>query len=246
MAGPNTGDDDAIATDKEALLPGGAATFANYTSYYLGMNGIMVDLASLPNGGAGIDASDFIFGYGNDNSPSGRTTANPPKSVRVRALPGASHRITTTWDDLGTGSPDMAIPTSNWLRVEVLANADTGLAANDVFYSGHAVGETGGSASNAYVNMADELGARYNPHSFFDPAPIADQYDLNRDARVNVAGDLMARYNPTSYFTALKSITGPAAPTVPAGAPADTCLDFLTPAGIDPCVGVDDPPPEGE
>ncbi len=37
-------DDDAIAPDKEALLPGQAVTFANATSYEKGLNGIMVDL----------------------------------------------------------------------------------------------------------------------------------------------------------------------------------------------------------
>ena len=40
-------DDQAIATDKTALLPGETATFANYTSYSLGINGIMVDVADL-------------------------------------------------------------------------------------------------------------------------------------------------------------------------------------------------------
>ena len=38
----------AIATDKTALLPGNTATFANYTSYVDGINGVMVDLADGP------------------------------------------------------------------------------------------------------------------------------------------------------------------------------------------------------
>ena len=42
-------DDNAIATDKQALLPGQTATFANYTSYSQGINGIMVDIAGLVN-----------------------------------------------------------------------------------------------------------------------------------------------------------------------------------------------------
>ena len=40
-------DDEAIASDKVALLPGETATFANYTSYARGINGIMVDIADL-------------------------------------------------------------------------------------------------------------------------------------------------------------------------------------------------------
>jgi len=39
----NAADDNAIATDKQALLPGESATFANYTSYSRGINGIMDD-----------------------------------------------------------------------------------------------------------------------------------------------------------------------------------------------------------
>ena len=42
-----TDDDDAIATDKVALLPGETATFANYTSYARGINGLMVDVTDL-------------------------------------------------------------------------------------------------------------------------------------------------------------------------------------------------------
>lgn len=52
----NINDDNAIASDKAALLPGGVATSANYTSYTRGINGIMVDLHGLA--GAPI-ASDF-------------------------------------------------------------------------------------------------------------------------------------------------------------------------------------------
>src|SRR5205085_11330617 len=62
----NALDDGAIAPDKVALLPGGTATFANYTSYYRGINGIMVDVAGL----AGTPtAGDFTFRIGNDDSP---------------------------------------------------------------------------------------------------------------------------------------------------------------------------------
>jgi len=46
---------------KQALLPGQTATFLNYTSYSLGINGIMVDVAGLANP-AGMDPTDFVFG----------------------------------------------------------------------------------------------------------------------------------------------------------------------------------------
>ncbi|MBC8422607.1 pre-peptidase C-terminal domain-containing protein, partial [bacterium] len=44
-AGPS--DDGAIALDKAVLLPGQTATFANYTSYSRGINGVMVDIDGL-------------------------------------------------------------------------------------------------------------------------------------------------------------------------------------------------------
>ena len=46
-AAANALDDYVIALDKEALLPGDTASFANYTSYFRGINGIMVDIAGL-------------------------------------------------------------------------------------------------------------------------------------------------------------------------------------------------------
>ncbi|MGA2060941.1 MAG: hypothetical protein ABSG67_10700, partial [Thermoguttaceae bacterium] len=51
------GDSGAIATDKTALLPGQTATFANYTSYSLGINGIIVDIQGLANAGS-LTAAD--------------------------------------------------------------------------------------------------------------------------------------------------------------------------------------------
>ena len=42
-AAANTDDDNAIATDKVALLPGETASYQNYTSFVEGINGIIVD-----------------------------------------------------------------------------------------------------------------------------------------------------------------------------------------------------------
>src|SRR5207253_1704481 len=65
-------DDSAIASDKRALLPGETASFANYTSYWRGINGIMVDIANLPTGA--LSAADFGFKVGNSNTPSSWNT----------------------------------------------------------------------------------------------------------------------------------------------------------------------------
>src|SRR5262249_11383449 len=91
--GPNAGDDDAIAPDKSALHRGGVATFANYTSYSRGINGIMVDIAGLPGNPA---TGDFTFKVGNDNNPAAWAVAPAPTSVTVRRGAGdnGSDRVT--------------------------------------------------------------------------------------------------------------------------------------------------------
>jgi hypothetical protein len=63
-----TNDDGAVATNKSALLPGQAATFANYTSYYHGLNGIMIDVAGLVS--RNLAAADFAFKVGTGADPS--------------------------------------------------------------------------------------------------------------------------------------------------------------------------------
>ena len=66
---PGFSDDNAIASDKIALLPGaGTATFANVSSYSHGITGVMVDLLGTSGGGS-ITAADFTFRMGNNNSP---------------------------------------------------------------------------------------------------------------------------------------------------------------------------------
>ena len=69
-------DNSAIAPDKVPLLPGGTATFANYTSYALGINGIMVDIQNLPGTPT---ANDFVFKVGNND--------NPGSWTRMRSFP---------------------------------------------------------------------------------------------------------------------------------------------------------------
>ena len=85
----NAADDAAIATDKTALLPGQTATFANYTSYVYGINGIMVDIAGLPGN---VTASDFTFMVGNTNNPSAWTQLTVEPTVTVRWGAGAQAR----------------------------------------------------------------------------------------------------------------------------------------------------------
>ncbi len=197
----NQQDDLAIAPDTRALMPGGTASFENYTGYARGINGIMVDVAGL-TGEPTVD--DFQFHVGNDNDPSGwiEPAVAPEISVRPGDGTDQSDRITLIW-------PDNEIQ-KQWLMVTVLATETTRLAANDVFFFGNAVGESGNSTSDAKVNAFDMLATRDNQRTFLDPAPIDFAYDFDRNARVNATDMLIARNNTTHFLTALKLIAVPA------------------------------------
>jgi hypothetical protein len=196
-AGIDIQDSSAIASDKQAYFFGeGPSTFANLSSYTKGINGLFVDIfGAHPN----ITADDFSFHLGNDESPAGWTPA--PDPIAVAVLPGAgvsgSDRVAILW------APGAIQNT--WLEVQVTAGADTGLADPDVFYFGHALGDTGlgDTATHALVNATDELGTRNNPASLFSNVPLTNVFDFNRDGAVNVSDGLVSRNNATSLGTSL-------------------------------------------
>ncbi len=197
----NAADDAGIAIDKSALLPGGTATFVNYTSYGRGINGIMIDIKGLI---AAPSAADFEFKVGNDNSPGGWSAGGAPSSITVRAGAGVdgADRITLIW-------ADNAIE-KQWLEVTVKATANTGLASPDVFYFGNAIGETGNLPIDAEVTPADEVVVRNNPHTLgVNPATITEVCDFNRDRKVGPTDQIICRNNGTSGPTALQLITVP-------------------------------------
>jgi hypothetical protein len=177
-AGAGPADDAAIASDKTALLPGAKATFAQYTSYLRGLNGIMVDLEGLPGDPT---AADFEFRAGNTATPAEWPAAAAPASVTVRrgAGLGGSDRVTLIWGaDAVKGS---------WLQITVLPTLATGLAQPDVFYFGNAVGETGNSATDARVTATDALRVLSNLST---GAGVTNRFDINRDGRIGAADRL--------------------------------------------------------
>ena len=204
--GAGTEDAAAMAPDKEPLLPGETARFANYTSYSRGINGLMVDVAGLtaylPDGVfPGVD--DFRFRLGNDEDPDGWVSGPSPSELTIAPGEGTggSDRITLIWPDNLIGK--------QWLQVTFLASESTGLLADDVFYFGNAVGETGNSAADAKVNAFDMLGVRDHQRNFLNPAPLDFAYDFDRNARVGAADMLIARNNATHFLNALRLITVP-------------------------------------
>jgi YDG domain/SdrD B-like domain len=123
----------AIDPTRNALLPGETTSLSNYSNYSRGLNGLVVDINN-PENLAGINATSFSFAIWNDfsNATPNFATINP--AVMVSTFPtggdGGSDRIKLTFDD-------RAIENA-WLRITLLADTITGLAANDVFYFGNA------------------------------------------------------------------------------------------------------------
>jgi hypothetical protein len=86
------------------------------------------------------------------------------------------------------------------------AGEGTGLKADDVFYFGNAVGESGNSTSDAVVNGVDRLAAKQNRTA---SALVSNRFDFNRDGRVDRDDEWLARDNQASLRWSLKLITGP-------------------------------------
>ncbi len=192
-----SGDSGAIATNKTALLPGGTATFANYSSYNLGINGIMID-TSAPI--TTLTAADFTFLVGNNSTPSTWATVAAVPTITFTAGAGVNGdtRIEITF-------PNNVIQ-NEWLQITMLGDADTMQSGNDMFYFGNAIGETGDSATDAKVTATDEIAVRANE----GPATITSPYDFNRDGVVNAADVAIAAANQTNFTNALQLIQPPA------------------------------------
>ena len=190
-------DDGAIATDKQALLPGGAASFQNVSGYSRGLNGIMVDL----NTRVALDDVRLAFRVGN-GTPAGWAAAPAPLSVTHRSgphLPRDVDRVTVTWADNAIRN--------RWLEVTVEALLEGRVIATDRFYFGHLAGET----SDLRVTASDYSRTRSAARG--RSAPIESPFDHNRDGWVNVLDANVSRAN---FFASLE----PPAPS--AAAPAAT------------------------
>ena len=200
-------DDGAIATDKRALLPGQQATFAHYTSYVKGINGIFIDIQNLPLGTTAQQiaqnlASVFRFRMGNSADFSTWQAAPNPSEITIRRGAGTngSDRISLIW-------PENVI-IKQWLQVIVkTCSSLTALPQDDIFYFGNAVGETGDSATHAFIDGADLAGVQGNLRNFLNPAPITFVYDANRDQLVDGTDIAVARDNVTNFLTDLNLIT---------------------------------------
>ena len=188
----NSGDDSAIAPDKTALLPGQTATFANYTSYNQGVNGIMVDILGLPGTPT---AADFDFSVGDGTTWS---SGPAPASVSVRSGAGisGSDRVTVTWP--------AAVIANQWLSISVLPTIATGLNTADLFYFGNLTGDTNGDGLVSAIDLANVINAQLSV------APIDDPLDIDRNQVVFASDSAIVVAN---QLNSLPLFTAPEAPS---------------------------------
>ncbi len=203
-AAANAADDTAIATDKEALLPGSVGAFKNYISYNRGINGLMVDFCGLPQ--APVVGQDVYFFVGNDGNLANWIDlgVQPTVSVRPGAGVNGSDRVTFIF-------PNNAVPNSKWLMIYFLSDANggtLGLSADDFSYYGLAIGDSGNNAAHTQVDATDINGAKNN-QKVLQSAPIDDRFDYNRDKNVNATDQNISKNNATNFTTRLNLIVAP-------------------------------------
>jgi hypothetical protein len=195
-------DDAAIAIDKSALLPGQTSTFANFTSYDLGINGIMVDIAEMD----GLPSlSDFSFLVGNNSDVTTWAEAPTPLGLAVRAGEGVSgsDRVTITWSNHAIEN--------QWLQVTM--KTTLGLLCEDIFYFGNLVGDATGDGQVALIDSLVIIDALYSSGVSYQ-TDIKDPLDINRDGQITTLDDLLVNnILNTSGPTSLVSFTAPQAIT---------------------------------
>jgi len=178
------------------LAGGGCATFANWTGYAKGINGLIYDLADTARAPL---ATDFVF------RTIGNTGSSTPAVVKPTAFvvqPGGgwagSDRVVITFAD--------GAILNTWLQVDI--GTGFGLAAAETHFWGNAPGDTGqgNTPPNALVNPSDEIWTRMHPTTPFNRSPVFDACDINKDSLANPADQIYVRTHPTTPFNCLKMI----------------------------------------
>ncbi len=196
----------AIDPTKQALLPGETTTIANFTNYSRGLNGILIDIAN-PINLAGISNASFEFAVWNafSNASPNFVAINPSVTISTFASGGLNGS-----DRVKLEFPNNAIQNA-WLRVTMLADANTGLARNDVFYFGNArfdvTPTTPFPAQQIVINAFDVNGVRARQGQ--STGVISNIYDVDRNGVVNAFDTNAVRSG--LGVTSLRSFTAPAA-----------------------------------
>ena len=206
----------AVPPQKQPLLPGAAATGVNITNYTRGINGLIVTLDGAAGGD--ISAADFRFRVGASGDPETWADAPQPQSVTAAALPGGKTQVVITWAD--------GAIRNTWLQATVLANADTKLAAPDVFYYGNLVGNA--ASPPGVIDAADYLRTRAAISRA--AVPPSSNNDHDHDGRVGAFDLAAVRANLGRGIAMLTAPAAAAAPVAAAAGPAAAPSSAAPPA----------------
>lgn len=154
-----------------------ALSFDNLINSSRGINGVSFSLQDNGAGVGDLSPNDFVFQMSpqgafdqNANPASGWELAPAPTSL---FLSGGPPKEIVTQVDIRWA--DNAIQ-NRWLRITILANANTGLAEPEVYYLGHLLGETTGPSDIGVYTIAfsDITPIRSQVGSVVDSGSIAD------------------------------------------------------------------------
>jgi hypothetical protein len=226
-------DDLAIASDKTGYTGTGTATFANISAFNKGITGIMVDLASglgthsainLTSGDITFKVSPAAFVTTTFNQLSTWSAAPSPSAISVRmgAGQGGSDRLEITF---GT-----SVIRNQWIEVDVHADGNTGLSADDVFFFGSVVGDSGAADT---VLLAKTDGNDYNvPFNNIVglTTPVWNLADYTKDGKVD-GNDATTAISNVFTLHYLANPTGPFAPNG-SGSAAPAASPAATPAAV--------------
>lgn len=198
----------AIAANKEALLPGESTSFVNYTNYIRGINGLIVDVTNVTVFQPEHLLLDVWDGLIGDPDLSFEPSGVTPALEFMRGMgKNGSDRLKITL-------PDNAIE-NTWLRISVMADASNGLQKSDVFYFGNAIADVGvgnlGQGTDdeiVRVNASDVSLVRGNQSAAPNSVGIENYFDFNKDGRVNATDTSLVRGYATSRLV-MKFFTAP-------------------------------------
>jgi hypothetical protein len=160
----------------------------------------MIDITNFEGS---ITPDDYEIRVGNTSDPTQWDLA--PDASFVTEYPGfgvgGSIRLELVWDNNTIQN--------EWVQVTLKADQNTQLLADDVFYFGSAIGETGNSTTDAIVDATDVAAVHNN---YTATAAITNPYDFNRDKVVDATDEAIAAANqglpPLILFTAPNGIHG--------------------------------------
>ena len=164
---------------KWCLGPGQQASENNVSNYSKGINGLLIRMAGL-SGGRTPGPADMTFAVATGRDPTGWAAAPAPSGFMVEHVPnfyGDTDLIHLVW-------PDGAIRNA-WLRVTVIANENTQLAEDNVFYFGNLVGETFDTPGVYRVDATDLWRVRNSYSRAQYSQSMSSRVDPTHDTRVN-------------------------------------------------------------